>query len=617
MNPQISICIPHYNGRASIERCLESLFSSTGYDPARVEIVVVDDASTDDSLPILERYQQQGRICLVRNEQRLGLTGNWNKALSCGCGDVVTLLHQDDWYDKDCLASIIDLFENQESLAFVAVGQVFHPEEGGPSKAAPRQHLGQFSGKEYFLRCLSFKDIPAPSTAFFSRSHLSALDVYYQPDYLFCSEFDLYLRLALAHPHAAFMHDPRLLVQRGHGRGCFSVRYPGLRIMDFCRIADAYLLLVEDTKIVAGAVEAVQEQIGRDVKAILELNDSVQFKKVVEDAGFQKWLKSDGSHWECVMKAFSEKGYRTSAPLQAQANTSQCDGLAPSQESQLDGFPAVIPSTIGHLFKPILILGFHHSGTRLLAKLLHDLGVFQVVDRQTYEWGYIQELNSAILPEWHDPEAVRNFDAHGGSFKISPLELAERLGKHGYHNDRPWGHKDPRTCATLAAWLEVFPLAKVVHIMRDPLDVLGTLSAQYDKFTPGGKLPQEALDFWGDLWLAYEERIDQAAPAASTFVEVRFEDLCLHPHQELLKLAQSLNLSEGRTVDLDGINASKVGIHRQWMHKGQLDSGAIQQLGRQLGAYRKKYGYEQALKKGPSGNQQKVSCFDRILSPVF
>lgn len=271
----------------------------------------------------------------------------------------------------------------------------------------------------------------------------------------------------------------------------------------------------------------------------------------------------------------------------------------------------------GPFFKPIFIAGFHNSGTGLLAKLLRQMGVFQVVDRQAFEWGYIQDLNSSILPEWNNPEAVRGFDPQRCPSQISPLEIGEMLKEYGYNNDQPWGHKDPRTCATLGAWLEAFPQARVVHIVRDPVDVLGTLPAEYDKFTPEGKLPQKALSFWGDLWMAYTDRILQAADKARKFVEVKFEDLCLHPHHILLNLAHTLNLSEGKTVDLESIQPGNVGIHRQWILQGKLDVMSVDRLKSQLKDYRGKYGYGETTGSKSTGDRTRESCFDRILTSVF
>jgi hypothetical protein len=242
---------------------------------------------------------------------------------------------------------------------------------------------------------------------------------------------------------------------------------------------------------------------------------------------------------------------------------------------------------------PIFIVGFHHSGTRLLAQLLHNYGVFQVVDRPTYEWGYIQNLNSTILPEWNIPEAVRNFDGETGARHISPGAIFDMLQRKGYKREQYWLHKDPRTCATLSAWLCAFPEAKVVHIVRDPLDVLGTLPDDYTGFTPEKKSPQEALPFWADLWTSYLENVLKAAPQAKKFVEIRFEDLQSRPEREIARLVGALGLPDvPGSLDTKGIQAGKVGIYKKWIADGRLDTKAVELMKIVLGEYRKKYGYD-------------------------
>jgi glycosyltransferase involved in cell wall biosynthesis len=76
-NPLISVCIPVYNGAAYLEDCLQSVIAQTY---SNIEILLVDDGSTDDSISIIEKFSQKdSRIRLVRNQKNLGLTGNWIK----------------------------------------------------------------------------------------------------------------------------------------------------------------------------------------------------------------------------------------------------------------------------------------------------------------------------------------------------------------------------------------------------------------------------------------------------------------------------------------------------------------------------------------------------------
>lgn len=102
---QVSICIPTYNGARYLEACLDSVLSQTYKD---IEILVVDDGSTDATLEIIERYAASDqRIRLVCNEHNLGLVGNWNRCIELARGDWIKFAFQDDLLREDCLEKML------------------------------------------------------------------------------------------------------------------------------------------------------------------------------------------------------------------------------------------------------------------------------------------------------------------------------------------------------------------------------------------------------------------------------------------------------------------------------------------------------------------------------
>lgn len=106
MNLSVSICIPTYNGARYLEACLDSVVDQTYQN---IEILVVDDGSTDATLEILGRYAASDpRIRLVRNEHNLGLVGNWNRCVELAQGEWIKFVFQDDWIEPDCLEAMLD-----------------------------------------------------------------------------------------------------------------------------------------------------------------------------------------------------------------------------------------------------------------------------------------------------------------------------------------------------------------------------------------------------------------------------------------------------------------------------------------------------------------------------
>lgn len=222
---------------------------------------------------------------------------------------------------------------------------------------------------------------------------------------------------------------------------------------------------------------------------------------------------------------------------------------------------------------PVLICGFPHSGTRVLAELLERTGVFQHAPSAAREWGYIKSLNTVAQPGWMDVDAIEAFDPQPASRVIDRQRLACRLAATGYAGDGPWGHKDPRTSVTASAWLRVFPQARIVNIVRNPLDTLGTLPPHYTRYTPGRRKPQLEAAFWARLWSAHLRSIRRSMQLAPRACEVRFEDLCADPAVVAAEISIRLGLPAprgGDTWESLRIDGTKTNAHRAWIDRGDL-----------------------------------------------
>lgn len=103
--PLISICVPTYNGARYLRECLESAVGQT-YLP--IEVVVVDDASSDETPAIADDFARtDDRVRLIRNPRRLGLVGNWNRSVELARGAWVKFLFQDDVLEPACIERMI------------------------------------------------------------------------------------------------------------------------------------------------------------------------------------------------------------------------------------------------------------------------------------------------------------------------------------------------------------------------------------------------------------------------------------------------------------------------------------------------------------------------------
>jgi glycosyltransferase involved in cell wall biosynthesis len=112
-NELVSICIPVYNGEKYLTECLESAISQSY---RFIEIVVVDDGSSDSSFDIISDYQQRdSRIKLFKNPRNLGLVGNWNECIRSAKGRWIKFIFQDDILATNCIELMMDAAINKSS----------------------------------------------------------------------------------------------------------------------------------------------------------------------------------------------------------------------------------------------------------------------------------------------------------------------------------------------------------------------------------------------------------------------------------------------------------------------------------------------------------------------
>lgn len=94
----ISIIIPVYNTEPYLKKCLDSVCGQTWED---LEIIVVNDGSPDNSMEVLEAYQNKDIRIRIIDQKNTGLSGARNSGLAAAKGEYILFLDSDDWMDVD------------------------------------------------------------------------------------------------------------------------------------------------------------------------------------------------------------------------------------------------------------------------------------------------------------------------------------------------------------------------------------------------------------------------------------------------------------------------------------------------------------------------------------
>lgn len=109
---KVSVLVAVYNASAYLPVCLDSLLNQTLKD---IQVVCIDDCSTDNSLAILDDYaRKDNRIDVVRLSKNGGQAHARNEGLKVASGDYVCMLDADDWFSPDALESAVRAFSDAE-----------------------------------------------------------------------------------------------------------------------------------------------------------------------------------------------------------------------------------------------------------------------------------------------------------------------------------------------------------------------------------------------------------------------------------------------------------------------------------------------------------------------
>ncbi|MFN3951293.1 MAG: sulfotransferase [Thermaurantimonas sp.] len=200
------------------------------------------------------------------------------------------------------------------------------------------------------------------------------------------------------------------------------------------------------------------------------------------------------------------------------------------------------------LYSPVIIIGMHRSGTSMLAEVLHQSGIHMGEDRDhNFEALHFLSINQRAMwkagADWFKPIQPPDecFD-HPGIHELFKIHFKIHGNrKYLLHKllNKPWGWKDPRNTFTLPYWLQLFPEAKVIHLIRHGWDV--ALSLQNRNKIPGEAHHPDLDDPMSGfaLWNKY---VSQAMAYAHTdILHIRYEDLILHQKEPIEQLESFLN----------------------------------------------------------------------------
>lgn len=108
---KVTIIIPVYNSEEYIERCLDSVLQQTYKN---LEILVMNDGSTDQSLSIIKRKAAENPNIRYYDQKNMGVAKTRNKAISLATGKYIMFMDNDDYFDQDYVATFVKAIEKDD-----------------------------------------------------------------------------------------------------------------------------------------------------------------------------------------------------------------------------------------------------------------------------------------------------------------------------------------------------------------------------------------------------------------------------------------------------------------------------------------------------------------------
>ena len=111
-NELISIIVPIYNIEKHIVRCLDSILAQTYHN---IEVILIDDGSTDNSGKICDQYSSADTRINVFHKQNGGLVSARNLGLESARGDYIGFVDSDDWIEPNMYERMYNNLKNNNS----------------------------------------------------------------------------------------------------------------------------------------------------------------------------------------------------------------------------------------------------------------------------------------------------------------------------------------------------------------------------------------------------------------------------------------------------------------------------------------------------------------------
>lgn len=203
--PQVSVIIPNFNHARFLKARVESVLTQTFAD---TEILILDDASTDESSRVISEFETEPRVSVYFNETNSGSPfSQWNRGISMTTGEYVWIAESDDWAEERFLERMVAVLDANPKVSLAYSLSKIVDQQGrelesffdwdvspGPSTDRWRRDFTE-DGRTECVRVLGFHNtIHNASAVLFRRSAASEAGKV-REDLRYCGDWEFWVRM--------------------------------------------------------------------------------------------------------------------------------------------------------------------------------------------------------------------------------------------------------------------------------------------------------------------------------------------------------------------------------------------------------------------------------------
>lgn len=130
---KVSVIMPVYNGARYIKTAIDSALSQQ----MAVEVLVIDDQSTDELPQVMSQYEGNPCVIWIRNEENLGVAQSRNYGVKRAQGEYIAFLDADDWWTEDKLAVQLAQMEKLQAVISTTGRELMQPDGSPAGRSIP------------------------------------------------------------------------------------------------------------------------------------------------------------------------------------------------------------------------------------------------------------------------------------------------------------------------------------------------------------------------------------------------------------------------------------------------------------------------------------------------